>query len=221
MHNLPNLSSPNQRLRAIALFKISLLAVIGLKIAISIQPPNGSWLPEYDNLDGTPPLVMQGGDPYIRALMRTITASEANVAQPYHVLYGGQYVEDLSRHPEQCVTITTGANQGNCTTAAGRYQFINTTWDEQAKRYHPKPGVLFWRTYSFEPRYQDAVVHAWLSDRQAWGVDLGQLLRQGEIDEVLRRLSPTWTSLGYGIETNSMSRRLPQVYQTMLQEELG
>lgn len=168
-----------------------------------------------------PALVMQGGDPYIRALMRTITASEANVRKPYHVLYGGQYVSNLDTHPEKCITIVTGPNKGNCTTAAGRYQFLNTTWADKAKQYHPNPsGLLWWKSYSFQPKYQDQVVYHWLSDHQAWGVDISQLLRQGKVEQVLRLLSGTWTSLGYGIETNSMSRHLPKIYRQMLAEEL-
>ncbi len=171
--------------------------------------------------NGTQPLVMKGGDPYIRALMRTISASEANVSRPYSVIYGGDHVWDLSRHPDRCVPIITGPNIGNCTTAAGRYQFINTTWYDKAERYHPQPwGFWVLRSYSFEPRYQDAVVHAWLSDKQAWGMDISQQLRQGKVHRVLQRLSGTWTSLGYGIETNSMSGALPGIYQRMLQEEL-
>jgi len=170
---------------------------------------------------GTPPLVMKGGDPYIRALMRTITASEANDPRPYSLLYGGEHVWDLSRHPERCVPIVAGPNVGNCTTAAGRYQFINTTWDKMAKRYHPGPsGFLFWQFYSFEPEYQDAVVYSWLKDKQAWGVDISQQLRKGKLNSVLRRLSGTWTSLGYGIEDNAMTGYLPGIYQRMLKEEL-
>lgn len=168
-----------------------------------------------------PPLVIKGGDPYIRALMRTISASEASSFRPYSVLYGGQHVNNLSHHPQVCVTIVTGPNKGNCSTAAGRYQIINTTWYNLAPRYHPKPGqFMFWVSYSFEPEYQDTVVYRWLSDRQFWGTDISQQLRQGKLQEVLRRLSPTWTSLGYGIETNSMTRSLPQIYQKILQEEL-
>ena len=168
-----------------------------------------------------PPLVMKEGDPYIRALMRTISASESNVAEPYKVIYGGQTFSDFSRHPDLCVTIFWGPNRGNCSTAAGRYQFISSTWEEMAKRYHPNPsGLLFWQSYSFEPQYQDAVVHAWLSDRYYWKNDIPSLLRQGKLDKVLRLLSGTWTSLGYGIETNSMSRYLPQIYQELLQEEI-
>ena len=171
---------------------------------------------------GTKPLVMRGGDPYIRALMRTITASEANVKQPYNVIYGGSFVDDLTSHPDRCITIVSGPNKGNCSTAAGRYQMLNYVWYEKATRYHPRPkGILRWKKYSFEPEYQDAVVYAWLSDAKVWGVDLTQLLKEGKIKTVLRLLSPTWTSLGYGIETNSMSPYLPEIYQNMLQEELS
>lgn len=173
-------------------------------------------------IKGTKPLAMKGGDPYIRALMRTITASEANVAQPYNVIYGNRYTDDLSRHPELCVPIVAGPNVGNCTTAAGRYQFLDFTWSEKAQKYHPRPsGIWKWRSYSFEPEYQDRVVHDWLSDSKAWGTNIPKLLREGKTEQVLRLLSGTWTSLGYGIETNSMSRHLPQIYQNMLQEELS
>jgi muramidase (phage lysozyme) len=173
------------------------------------------------NSQGTAPLVMTGGDPYLRALMRTITASEANASQPYHVIYGGTQVNDLSTHPDRCMPITVGINTGNCSTAAGRYQMLNFVWSEKAALYHPNSdGILWWKKYSFEPEYQDAVVYAWLSDRNAWGVDISELLKAGKIDTVLRLLSGTWTSLGYGIETNSMSQYLPQIYQNMLQEEL-
>ncbi|WP_375474029.1 glycoside hydrolase [uncultured Nostoc sp.] len=168
-----------------------------------------------------PPLIMKQGDPYIRALMRTISASEASGNRPYSLLYGGQQVNDLSRHPEICVTIITGPNIGNCSTAAGRYQIINITWYRLAPRYHPKPmRMMFWTAYSFEAEYQDVVVYRWLNDSNVWGADISQLLRQGKLNDVLRRLSPTWTSLGYGIETNSVSNSLPKVYQKMLQEEL-
>ncbi len=164
---------------------------------------------------------MKGGDPYVRALMRTISASESNSDRPYSLLYGGQHFSNLSRHPEICVAIVVGPNKGNCSTAAGRYQIVNMTWYQLAPRYHPNPArFMFWSAYSFEPEYQDAVIYRWLNDTHVWGTDISQLLHQGKLNEVLRRLSPTWTSLGYGIETNSASRYLPQVYQKILQEEL-
>lgn len=169
-----------------------------------------------------PPLVMEGGDPQIRALMRTISAAESNVGRPYHVLYGGEYIEDLSQHPDRCIRIRVGPNTGNCSTAAGRYQMLSTTWQEKSELYHPKAdGLWLWDDYHFEAEYQDRVVYEWLSDRRAWGNDIPNLLRQGRLNEVLRLLSGTWTSLGYGIETNDMTQELPAIYQHVLAEELG
>lgn len=168
------------------------------------------------------PLVMRGGDPYIRALMRTISASESNGAQPYAMLYGGRRISDLSQHPNRCIPIKVGPNRGDCTTAAGRYQFLTSTWEEKAAQYHPQRSQLWLTgTYSFAPEFQDEVVYRWLSDSEAWGRDLSALLRQGSIHTVLARLSGTWTSLGYGLETNTMSSRLPKIYQRMLEEELA
>lgn len=208
-------------LLSLSLKSIGLLGALLLLLQLSLgEPFKRSSLPP-SPLYGTQPLVMVGGDPYIRALMRTISASEANVKKPYHVIYGGQYISDLNRHPSQCVKILRGPNRGLCSTAAGRYQMINTTWYEKAQQYHPEVSqILWWKSYSFEPEYQDRVVYSWLSDSQAWGVDISQLLRQGKVKQVLSLLSPTWTSLGYGIETNSMSLHLPRIYQEMLQEEL-
>ena len=168
------------------------------------------------------PLVMAGGDPHIRALMRTISASESNTDNPYALLYGGQTVSNLSQHPEQCITIVNGPNEGNCSTAAGRYQMLNTTWYRKARKYHPAPppNYAFWSSYDFSPAYQDRVVHDWLADSSAWGMDIASTLAAGDIQTVLKHLSGTWTSLGYGIETNSMSSQLPRIYQEMLAEEL-
>jgi muramidase (phage lysozyme) len=178
------------------------------------------WRPVF-LLPGTQPLVMEGGDPYLRALMRTISASESNVMRPYHVLYGGVTVGTLERHPNRCEAIGQGPNRGNCSTAAGRYQLLYSTWLELAAKYHPdRTGDALDATgLSFAPIHQDTVVHAWLSEGR-WG-NLSAQLRQGRIQPVLRRLSGTWTSLGYGIETNSMSRELPRIYQRMIEDELA
>ncbi len=172
-------------------------------------------------IPGTQPLVMSGGDPYLRALMRTISASESNVLRPYHVLHGNDYVWTLDVHPNRCESIGRGPNRGNCSTAAGRYQLLYSTWLELAARHHPQrtDDPLDATGLSFAPVYQDMVVHAWLSDAR-WG-NLSAQLRAGRVQPVLRRLSGTWTSLGYGIENNSMSRELPRIYRELLKEELA
>lgn len=172
-------------------------------------------------IPGTQPLVMSGGDPYLRALMRTISASESNVLRPYHVLHGNDYVWTLDVHPNRCESIGRGPNRGNCSTAAGRYQLLYSTWLELAARHHPQrtDDPMDATGLSFAPVYQDTVVHAWLSDPR-WG-NLSAQLRAGRVQPVLRRLSGTWTSLGYGIENNSMSRELPRIYRQLLKDELA
>jgi muramidase (phage lysozyme) len=174
-------------------------------------------------IPGTQPLVMAGGDPHLRALMRTISASESNVIRPYHVLHGGATVGTLERHPNRCEAIGQGPNRGNCSTAAGRYQVLFGTWIELAARYHPDrtDNLLDAVGLSFSALDQDRVVHAWLADPRAWRLDIGAQLRHGRVQPVLKRLSGTWTSLGYGIETNKMSRELPGLYGRLLDDELA
>jgi muramidase (phage lysozyme) len=202
-------------------FKFCLLATLGSLMFVGwhfrTSPRLWTMIHRYGEIA---PLAMQGGDPYVRALMRTISASEANDPSPYTILYGGAHFNDLSQHPDRCLPINEGPNLGNCTTAAGRYQFLSSTWLEKAKLYHPSPsGLWLWQSYSFEPQYQDQVVYAWLSDRQAWGMDIPQLLKQGRLQPVLQELSGTWTSLGYGIEDNLITPSLGKIYRQMLAQE--
>ena len=201
-----------------------------LGVALTLQEGSGLLMrlpPELmgatDYVASPLPLVMEGGDPHIRALMRTISAAESNTSDPYRLLYGGQRVKDLSVHPDKCVRIVNGPNVDDCTTAAGRYQFLTTTWEQEASKYHPNWPAWYevWEQPSFEPVYQDWVVYDWLLDADVWGVDLSALLREGEIEQVLKLLSGTWTSLGYGIEDNSMTALLPSIYEEMLAEEMA
>ncbi|PZO55216.1 MAG: glycoside hydrolase [Phormidesmis priestleyi] len=199
------------------------IGVVGTLYVWTLKPKPLTLLSATDWVASPLPLVMTGGDPYLRALMRTISAAESNTADPYRLLYGGDRVKDLSVHPDECVRIVNGPNQDDCTTAAGRYQFLTTTWEAEAARYHPDRPTWYemWQQPSFEPEYQDAVVYGWLADKSAWGEDIAQRLQAGDINQVLELLSGTWTSLGYGIEDNSMSALLPQIYDEMLAEELA
>jgi muramidase (phage lysozyme) len=211
---------PLQRRRPLA----TLLWRGGLVLCVLLLALAGlwRWWPSL-LLPGTRSLAMEGGDPYLRALMRTISASESNVWWPYHVLHGGGYVRSLQQHPNRCEAIGGGPNRGNCSTAAGRYQLLYGTWLELAAKHHPNrtEDPLDATQLSFEPVYQDLVVYGWLADSRAWGTDLSLQLRQGRVQPVLKRLSGTWTSLGYGIESNRMSSELPRLYEHLLREELA
>ncbi len=103
----------------IGVFSITLVIVVWQ----ALNPRKIKGIPEY-----SPALVMKGGDPYIRALMRTISASESQDTNPYTQIYGGEHFSDFSLHPSKCVKIVSGSHQGECSTAAGRYQFLTITW---------------------------------------------------------------------------------------------
>ena len=202
-----------------------LLAFMLTGIALATLWPKENWkksLLPIAPIGEIAPLAMDGGSPHLRAMLRTISASESNDSSPYTLLYGGKHFQDLSKHPDQCLPIVAGPNKGLCTTAAGRYQFLTTTWEEKAYLYHPNPGgMMFWKTYSYEAMYQDRVVYNWLADTAAWGADIPELLETGNIDQVLRILSGTWTSLGYGIEDNWFTPSLPRIYKELLEDEIA
>ena len=195
---------------------IFILTIIGLLI-FSFQFVNKNKAFLLKKAGYIPPLAMTEGNPYIRALMRTISVSEAKDSSPYTLLYGGQHITDLSSHPDQCITIVNGPNQGNCSTAAGRYQILTTTWIEKVSKYSQSDN----QDYSFQPIFQDQVVYAWLSDEKVWGQNISNLLQEGKFEEVLKILSGTWTSLGYGIESNQITPLLPEIYEQVLKEELA
>lgn len=211
-----------KRRQGVAFLSLLVLLAVGNFLIRAIPKQSLRQIQEVVWVSHPEPLVMDGGDPYIRALMRTISAAESNTSRPYTILYGGESFGTTNRHPNVCVPITAGPNTGNCTTAAGRYQFLNQTWEEKAEKYHPNPPSWYevWGEYSFDPESQDLVVYQWLKDSNAWGFDISQALREDRLEDVLRRLSGTWTSLGYGIESNSMTARLPRIYRNLLEEEL-
>ena len=145
-----------------------------------------------------------------RALLDTIAGPES--AGRYDVIYGGKRFTDFSQHPNQAVQIQTGPNAKRSSSAAGRYQFLKGTWDEQAKKLGLK---------DFSPASQDAA--AWNLAQEVYmkktGNDLNAVLRSGDmgaIGNVGKTLAGTWTSLPGGIEsqfdtaafTNAFSKNL-------------
>ncbi len=167
-------------------FKLQIIIIGILSLALLILIWQKFSVHKISTIDNIPPVVMKGGDPYIRALMRTISTSEALDSNPYTLLYGGKHFSDFNRHPNQCITIVSGPHKGECSTAAGRYQLLTITWQEKVKKYHHKfSNSVSITPESFEPQIQDQVVYAWLKDHHAWGVDIAVLLKQGKLNQVL------------------------------------
>lgn len=131
--------------------------------------------------------------PEERALLDTIASTEA---PDYNVMYGGSRFDGYTDHPRQYHEITSGPNAGQKSSAAGRYQFLASTWDNVADRY----GFS-----DFRPANQDmgAVALARENYARMTGRNLTADLASGDpetLANVGAVLSKTWTSLPSGIE---------------------
>jgi muramidase (phage lysozyme) len=134
-----------------------------------------------------------------RALLDLIAKGESGGR--YGAIYGGMETTDFSKHPNIANVILKGPNAGKKSTAAGRYQFKSDTWDETMRAM----GI---KNPDFTPSTQDKA--AWFLaqaryKKESGGGDLLSTLRSGDagkIDEALRFLAKTWTSMQGGIEPN-------------------
>lgn len=132
-----------------------------------------------------------------RALLDTIAGSES---PGYDVMYGGGKFQDFADHPRQPVPISSGPNAGKKSTAAGRYQFLGSTWDEVKN----EAGLP-----DFSPESQDA--GAWHLANKTYKAKTGRDLERdltnakgnpNAVAGIGKMLSGVWTSLPGGIEPN-------------------
>ena len=139
--------------------------------------------------------VNQDLPPEARALLDVIATDES---PDYNTIFGGQKFDDYSKHPGVYVPIRKGPNAGKRSSAAGRYQFIKDTWDNQAE----KLGLT-----DFSPESQDRA--AWNYAQEVYGRtgrDLLADLKSGDPRlqaNIAKSLSGVWTSLPGGIEQRS------------------
>lgn len=171
--------------------------------------PTGTW-----PSNKAPPFSTYGGigsssalPPEVRGLLDTIHGSESkysNGMDPYRVIVGGKMqAPNFDDHPR-----TVGMRTVNgSSTAAGRYQFLASTWDDMVKKYGNMDGLDKNKSggVSFSPANQDKM--AWLLARDVYlkktGRDLAADLKSPmNHARILSALSGTWTSLPGGIEPN-------------------
>lgn len=145
------------------------------------------------------------------ALLNTIAGPESG--QDYNVVYGGQAFDDYSDHPRVSIPIKSGPNAGKTSSAAGKYQFLEGTWDQYSKKLGLK---------DFSPKSQDQAAWALAQDayKDATGGDLTTALSSGDpkvIAKVGKALSPVWTSLPGGIEQGTNSNKFVNAYVSHLE----
>ena len=108
--------------------------------------------------------------------------------------------ESFTDHPRQYVQIVAGPNNGQKTSAAGRYQYLERSWDEASKAL----GLP-----DFSPTSQDkaAFWDAQRIYRAKTGRNLVTDIREAEgdpekLEDIGRGISGWWTSLPDGVEPN-------------------
>lgn len=120
-------------------------------------------------------------DPNVRSFLDMISAAEGTTQHGYNTLFGGGKFDDLRDHPRQLFDFTETTGRPNKTSAAGRYQFLSNTWDEQAKNL----GLP-----DFSPQSQDLAAVNLLKQR---GI-LPDVL-QGNWQAAVQKAGPIWASL--------------------------
>lgn len=120
-------------------------------------------------------------DPNVQKFLNLISQAEGTDTHGYNTLFGGGRVESLADHPRQLFDFKETTGNPNKTSAAGRYQFLQGTWDEQAK----KLGLP-----DFGPQSQDLAAVNLLRER---GI-LPHIL-QGDFDTAVNKSGKIWASL--------------------------
>lgn len=142
-------------------------------------------------------VVAAGLAPHERGILNAISSPESS--DRYDVLYGGERITDFSRHPRKYVTITSGPNKGLKSSAAGKYQFLASTWDATVAEYNaqnPHAPVT-----DFKPESQDRIALFYarrIFNRQlgAGEMDFDQILQSGDRTQIASMKRALWDDNG-------------------------
>lgn len=122
-------------------------------------------------------------DKRIKAFLDTVSKSEG---ADYDSMFGDRpghpnKITDFSKHPKIYYPYTNKAGETIKTSAAGRYQFIFSTWDSLQKRLHLP---------DFSPASQDLAAEQLLKDCGAYN-----FLIAGDLKHAVEKARTQWASL--------------------------
>lgn len=120
-------------------------------------------------------------NPKVRKFLDLIAHTEGTEGNGYRTAFGGGRLSSLGDHPRYMKSFKQQNGKTNRTSAAGRYQFLSSTWDSVAKKY----GLN-----DFGPKNQDLGAIALLIQNGA----LGSILK-GDMTTAVRKSGSTWASL--------------------------
>lgn len=128
-----------------------------------------------------PPLTEYVNNGNVRRFLDMLSAAEGTDTHSYNTLFGGARFDSLAEHPRVSSPFTETTGRRNRSDASGRYGFLSSTWDEQAKKLGLK---------DFGPYSQDLAAINLLKEK---GI-LPHVL-SGEWDQAIQKAGPVWASL--------------------------
>ncbi len=140
----------------------------------------------------------------VKAFLDTIASAEGTASPDgYHTQYTGTKFVSFSDHPRE---MRCGRRYGKklCSDAAGRYQFLSTTWDRFAKKFGVK---------DFSPQNQDLMAIELIREKDAL-----EDIEAGRLEPAFRKLAYIWPSFRrFGGSVDSSLPKLEAMYQQNLQ----
>jgi muramidase (phage lysozyme) len=121
-------------------------------------------------------------NPNVRAMLAVIRRGEGTADQEgYRRMFGGSMFSSYLDHPRKSNCFTLKGGKRICSTAAGAYQFLTSSWDETKRAM---------RLIDFSPAAQDLAAVGRMAARGA----LADVLA-GRLDLAMKKLSYEWASL--------------------------
>lgn len=144
-------------------------------------------------------------NPKVRAFLDTIAVMEGTTGPAgYYMQYTGTKIDDLSQHPREMRCGIDIRNNQLCSDAAGRYQFLSTSWD----LYGEAIGVK-----DFSPTNQDLVAIEIIKSKEAL-TDI----EEGRLESAFIKLAYVWPSFTKNrtVTVEALMPKLISVYQENL-----
>ena len=161
--------------------------------------PAPKRLPEVTAIDSPGSLEDSIGRDRVKAFLDTIAAAEGTATPDgYRTQYTGTKFASFQDHPRE---MKCGRRYGKklCSDAAGRYQFLSTTWDRFAQKF----GVR-----DFSPQNQDLMAIELIRERGALGD-----IEAGRLESAVRKLAYIWPSFRrFGGSVESSMPKLEEMY---------
>ncbi|WP_333040530.1 MULTISPECIES: glycoside hydrolase family 104 protein [unclassified Microcoleus] len=144
-----------------------------------------------------------GPERRVKAFLDTIAAAEGTASPDgYRTQYTGTKFVSFQDHPRE-MRCGRRYRKKLCSDAAGRYQFLSTTWDRFAKKF----GVR-----DFSPENQDLMAIELIREKGAL-----EDIEAGRLESAVRKLAYIWPSFRrYGGSVESSMPTLEAMYQKNL-----